>query len=122
MNKKSGAFSYEDETRLKAFTAQVSISLENAKLFEDVQNMKNYNESILESMTNGVITMNEDGNIVTCNGAGLRIMNVEPDGVLHKNVDAFFAGQERLARRAHQTGRRARCRGHADGLRTAIRR
>ncbi|MCH8240322.1 MAG: GAF domain-containing protein, partial [Proteobacteria bacterium] len=113
LNKKSGAFSYEDETRLKAFTAQVSISLENAKLFEDVQNMKNYNESILESMTNGVITMNEDGNIVTCNGAGLRIMNVEPDGVLHKNVDAFFAGRNAwLAERI----RRVEERGVADML------
>ncbi len=93
LNKKGGAFSYEDETRLKAFTAQVSIALENAKLFEDVQKMKNYNESMLESMSNGVITMNEEGNIVTCNGAGLRIMNAEPDDVIHKNVDTFFAGE-----------------------------
>ena len=57
LNKRGGPFNDEDESRLKAFTAQVSIALENAKLFDDVQNMKNYNESMLESMSNGVITL-----------------------------------------------------------------
>ena len=36
LNKSGGPFSAEDESRLKAFTAQVAISLENAKLFDDV--------------------------------------------------------------------------------------
>ena len=54
LNKRGGPFTAEDEARLKAFTAQISIALENAKLFDDVQNMKNYNESMLESMSNGV--------------------------------------------------------------------
>src|SRR6202007_1213666 len=38
LNKRGGPFTAEDEARLKAFTAQVSIALENAKLFDDVQN------------------------------------------------------------------------------------
>ena len=59
LNRLGGPFTDEDESRLKAFTAQVAVGLENAKLFDDVQNMKNYNESMLESMSNGVITMNE---------------------------------------------------------------
>ncbi|MBC8338718.1 MAG: GAF domain-containing protein [Rhodospirillales bacterium] len=90
LNKRGGPFSEEDEQRLKAFTAQVSIALENAKLFEDVQNMKNYNESMLESMSNGVITMDEDGKIVTCNAAGLRIMKTGIDDILGKQADEFF--------------------------------
>ena len=61
LNKRGGPFSAEDEQRLKAFTAQVSIALENAKLFDDVQTMKNYNEAMLESMSNGVLTLDEDG-------------------------------------------------------------
>jgi len=92
LNKSGGPFSDEDEMRLKAFTAQVSIALENAKLFEDVQNMKNYNESMLESMSNGVITMDEDGKIVTCNAAGLRIMKTKADDVLGVQADEFFVG------------------------------
>ncbi|HOU78454.1 MAG TPA: GAF domain-containing protein, partial [Syntrophales bacterium] len=61
LNKRGGTFTREDESRLRAFTAQVSIALENAKLFDDIQNMKNYSESMLESMSNGVITLNEEG-------------------------------------------------------------
>lgn len=92
LNKKGGPFTEEDEQRLKAFTAQVAISLENAKLFDDVQNMKNYNESMLESMSNGVITMDNDGVIVTCNAAGKRIMRVldDSDVIGVKAID-FFA-------------------------------
>lgn len=90
LNKRGGPFTDEDESRLKAFTAQVSIALENAKLFDDVQNMKNYNESILESMSNGVITMDEDGKIITCNAAGLRIMRVAPEDILEQHYEKFF--------------------------------
>ena len=38
LNKRGGPFTDEDEQRLRAFTAQISIALENAKLFDDVQN------------------------------------------------------------------------------------
>ncbi|MEK9671272.1 MAG: GAF domain-containing protein [Rhodospirillaceae bacterium] len=92
LNKRGGPFTEEDETRLKAFTAQVSIALENAKLFEDVQNMKNYNESMLESMTNGVITFDEDGKVVTCNAAGVRIMELGAEkNVINKEAAELFA-------------------------------
>jgi adenylate cyclase len=92
LNKRGGPFTEEDEARLKAFTAQVSIALENAKLFEDVQNMKNYNEGILESMSNGVITLDENGKIVTCNAAGLRIMKVPHADIVEQQADTFFTG------------------------------
>jgi adenylate cyclase len=92
LNKKGGPFTQEDESRLKAFTAQVSIALENAKLFDDVQNMKNYNESMLESMSNGVITINEDGKIVTCNAAGLQILRIAPEEILKRAAGDFFIG------------------------------
>ncbi len=93
LNRRGGPFTDEDETRLKAFTAQVSIALENAKLFEDIQNIKNYNESMLESMSNGVITMDEDGKIVTCNKAGLNIMTKMPNEVIGVSADEFFVDE-----------------------------
>ena len=92
LNKSGGPFTDEDETRLKAFTAQISIALENAKLFEDVHNMKNYNESMLESMSNGVITMDEDGKVVTCNAAGLRIIKTGINDIVGKQAEDFFVG------------------------------
>ncbi|MDP2793357.1 MAG: GAF domain-containing protein [Sulfurisoma sp.] len=92
LNKRGGPFTSEDESRLRAFTAQISIALENAKLFADVQAMKNYNESMLESMSNGVITLDEAEKIVTCNAAGQRILRVTPAQILNKPSTEFFAG------------------------------
>ncbi|MCC6474313.1 MAG: GAF domain-containing protein, partial [Burkholderiales bacterium] len=90
LNKHGGPFSAEDESRLRAFTAQISIALENAKLFADVQNMKNYSEAMLESMSNGVVTLDETGRIVTCNAAGLRILRAEAGEVLYRPAQEFF--------------------------------
>ena len=92
LNKRRGTFTKEDASRLKAFTAQVSIALENAKLFDDVQNMKNYNQGMLESMSNGVVTLNAEGKIVTCNAAGLRIMKVSSEDIVDQPAEAFFTG------------------------------
>ena len=92
LNKRGGPFTPEDEARLKAFTAQVSIALENAKLFDDVQNMRNYNQSMLESMSNGVITLTDDGRIHTCNAAGYRILKAREADVLGKPTAEFFTG------------------------------
>ncbi len=92
LNKRGGPFTNEDESRLKAFTAQVSIALENAKLFDDVQNMRNYNQSMLESMSNGVMTFNEEGRIHTCNAAGYRILKAREADVLGKPAAEFFTG------------------------------
>lgn len=91
LNKRGGTFTKEDESRLKAFTAQVSIALENAKLFDDVQSMKNYNESMLESMSNAVITLDDDATIVTCNAAGLKLMKARSSDVLEQKASTIFA-------------------------------
>ena len=90
LNKHGGPFSEEDEARLRAFTAQVSIALENAKLFADVQAMKNYNEAMLESMSNGVITLDENGKIATCNAACARIFKISGESIINKKADDFF--------------------------------
>ena len=92
LNRRGGPFTGDDESRLRAFTAQISIALENAKLFADVQSMKNYNESMLESMSNGLITLDENERIATCNSAGLRILKVNAGEVLHKPAAEFFTG------------------------------
>ena len=93
LNRRGGPFTEEDEQRLKAFTAQVSIGLENAQLFDDVQKERNYNESMLSSMSNGVVTLDEDGKIATCNAAGLRLMQVDEDEILGQEAKEFFTGK-----------------------------
>jgi len=73
LNKRGGVFSDDDAARLKAFTAQLAVALENAKLFDDVQTMKNYAESILESMSSALVTIGDNDLVRTANQAAGRI-------------------------------------------------
>jgi len=52
--------------------------------------MKNYNESMLESMSNAVVTFDEEGVVVTCNAAGLKILQVKADQVIGQKDADFF--------------------------------
>ncbi len=93
LNKRGGSFNAEDEKRLGAFTSQISMGIENAKLFDDVQNQKNYSESILSSMHDAVLTLDEHGVIKTCNSAGLRILKAPIlSDILEKPAKDFLDG------------------------------
>jgi len=92
LNKTGGAFTADDERRLKAFTAQASIALENAQLFEDVLNARNYNESILKSLSNGVITLDADRNVIKVNEAAARILQLSAEEAVGKSVRSMFEG------------------------------
>lgn len=91
LNKKHGEFTEDNEYQLIAINSQISIAIENAKLFEEVQNIKNYNESILESMTSTVITLNEMNQIVTCNKAGMKLLHLsDPEELVLKDASFLF--------------------------------
>ncbi len=94
LNKRVGVFTDEDASRLKAFTAQIAISLENAKLFDHCQTMNTYTQNMLESMSSGVITVDANGIIITCNTAGLRILRVTPEQVLRGRATNYFTGSQ----------------------------
>jgi len=103
LNKIGGPFSDDDEHRLRAFTAQVAIGLENAKLFDDVQAMRNYNEAMLQSMSNGVITFDGDGATRTCNAAGGRILRIDPEAAAGQPMaDVFGEANQWLIDRAQR--------------------
>ena len=63
LNKIGATFTPEDESRIHAFTGQISVGLENAKLFGEIRAMKNYTDSMLQSMSNGVITVDDIGTV-----------------------------------------------------------
>ena len=96
LNRRGGPFTAEDEQRLKAFTAQVSIALQNAKLFDDVQNMRNYSEAMLASMSNGVITLDRAGTIATCNDAGSRLLGATGATVVGRHYSEVFGDAEEI--------------------------
>ena len=90
LNRKGGPFNATDEKRLRAFTAQIAIALENARLFEDVLNERNYNESILKSLSNGVLTLDADRRLIKANDAALRLLGWDLDAQLERDIAELF--------------------------------
>ena len=91
LNKRGGAFTKEDEKRLGAFTSQISMGIENAKLFDEVQNAMKYTQSMLSSMHDGVVTFDEKGRVKTINPSGLRILQFDrEDFILKKPIEELF--------------------------------
>ena len=95
LNKRGGVFTAKDEARLKAFAAQVAVSLENAKLFDDVLNMKNYNESILKSTSNGIVTTDAESYIVTANAAAEALLGLSREELIGNCAGELFTGSNR---------------------------
>jgi adenylate cyclase len=91
LNKEGGPFTAHDETRLGNFCAQAAIALENAALFSEVLQLRNYNEGILKSLSDGVMTLDADMKILKLNDAALRIFDRREDEILGRTADAVFA-------------------------------
>ncbi len=93
-------FSYSNENLIKSLASQAAIAVSNLKfkeqteqLLDEVVNIKNYNESILESMTNGVITLDSKNHIAKCNYAASRIFKTRTDKIINQNAEDFFEGK-----------------------------
>lgn len=93
LNKRGGAFAPIDIRRAKAFCAQIAIAIQNAQLFSDVLSLKNYNDSILKSLSNGVITLDQNLNIVKINEAGERILGMTAADVLDRPAAQVFGNR-----------------------------
>jgi adenylate cyclase len=72
----SVVFDAADERNLRAFTAQAAVALENAQLFEEVMTVKNFNEAVLQSMANGLLTVDAQGRMTKANRAALRVLRL----------------------------------------------
>lgn len=71
------AFSRGDVRRVAAFASQAAIAIDNANLFSEVVSARNYNDSILGSMSSGVITLDGEGRVAKVNSAACQILGFE---------------------------------------------
>ena len=90
LNKRGGQFTQVDIRRLKAFSAGIAVTLENARLFSDVLALKNYNESILKSLSNGVVTLDRECVIVKINEAAQRILGLSSEALVDRPAEQAF--------------------------------
>ena len=67
VNKKEGSFNDFDQKLLQAMTTQAAHALVNAQLTDEVIRIKNYNERLLESIGDGILSVDTNGLIVKIN-------------------------------------------------------
>ncbi|MCX7167599.1 MAG: GAF domain-containing protein [Rhodocyclales bacterium] len=92
LNRKGGVFGSADERRLRAFSAQAAVAIENAQLFEEVSAERNYTEAILHSMNNAVLTLDANGVLRKINESARRILRLGDDELLGHRLDEHFVG------------------------------
>lgn len=96
LNRRDGRpFTDADATRMAAFAAQAAIAIDNATLFTEVLASRNYNESILRSMSAGVVTLAQTGEITKVNHAAERMFEVAAPQVEGRSAREVLARTNR---------------------------
>lgn len=83
-------FSENDIKNLTNILSQIIVIVEYSSLYEEILNLKNYNESIINSITAGVITTNLHGKIITINKSAEFVLGIKAENVIHKPILNIF--------------------------------
>ena len=97
MNKKGTVFDREDEGLLKLLSSEIAVALQNSQLYEDAAGMRNYLESIGQSISNSIITLDHDHRIVTANRAALELFASKLNSIVGEDIRKLL-GNERVLR------------------------
>ncbi|HEY1796734.1 MAG TPA: adenylate/guanylate cyclase domain-containing protein [Stellaceae bacterium] len=90
LNKKHGTFSTPDERRLAGLASQMGVAVDYAGLFDEIMTIKSHNESMLRSLTNGVITVDLVGVVSYLNPAAGRILHLDADASIGRPLAEIF--------------------------------
>ena len=90
VNKRRGAFDATDEAHLRSLASQMGVTLDYTGLFDQVLRMKSHNESMLRSLTNGVLTIDMRGEVSFINQAALDILRRSEDELIGMPIMKVF--------------------------------
>jgi adenylate cyclase len=95
LNRRAGPFRPRDQRRLEMLAAQSAIALDNARLFREVLDERNYSENVLRSLSDGVLTVDTAGNVVKLNEAASKLLRVHGDNILGASAIKAFGEENR---------------------------
>ncbi len=85
-----GIFGDGERDALLAFADQAAVAIENARLFNEVADMKDLMDSVFASIAGGVITIDGSGRIALFNKAAERLLGVAASDVLEREMADVF--------------------------------
>ena len=93
----AGLFGEKELSLLMAFARQAAIAIENARLFDrasrtlsEITEMKEMMDNVFASIASGVITLNNDHTVLSCNQAVGRILGVTPGDIIGRALQDVF--------------------------------
>lgn len=84
---KAGSLSQVDLVAVETLALQVSTLLENSQLFTELQKEERFREKVINSMMNGLITVDTKGTILLANEMAERLTGYQSAELEGKNVD-----------------------------------
>jgi NtrC-family two-component system sensor histidine kinase KinB len=85
---KPNAFGPAQEQLLTIAAAQAGITIENARLFAKVAAEQQRTQAIIQYMADGLLLINDQGLIVTCNPALAMMLGMKPGEIVGQKVDS----------------------------------
>jgi adenylate cyclase len=86
INKKGGPFTSDDIAFLRAISSQIGVAVENAQLYTHAEAMRSYLESVQQSISNSILTLDHQYRIVTANKAAMNLLGVGPQECLKHDL------------------------------------
>ena len=81
---------------LTSLSNQAAVAMDNANLFKEITEAKQFNESILGSIATGVITLNILGEVDSVNKAGEKILKLEQEVILNNHYMFLFEKDQEI--------------------------
>ncbi len=89
--------SSEDLEILRTISGYIAVAVENSRLYEEQQThndelalLKEFNESIVESVNVGLLAVDEDGRVIRCNSPFEQMIGRNRDEVVGRRVEDIF--------------------------------
>ncbi len=98
-------FSVEDINFLSTLGNQAAVAIQNAMLYNEILEIKDYNENILEQMTNGIITVDRAMCVTTFNKKAVDITGIPKEDALGRPGQLVHPEMAQLLRETLQERR-----------------
>ena len=98
-SEKSNAFTKNDLKILSLFATQSAVAIQNARLYQESKQAKDYLQKLIESSSDAVITADIRGRLIFWSKGAEEIFGYKESEVLGKSATPFYAGGKEEARR-----------------------
>ncbi len=91
LNKTGGqSFAEDDVNVLTILAAQAAVAIENARLYQDTLQMKEFNEGLVQSMAEGIAVTDAEGHITLVNPAAATLLGYAPEELVGQRWTAII--------------------------------